>query len=377
MTKKILIAEDETDLRNLVKIYLEIYDVDVIEAEDGEVAIKIAKEQKPDLILCDNNMPGLTGYEVLQKLKFLPETKNIPVIMVTGKKFDQEMQQIIKLDAADFIQKPYEEEKLVAAITKVLGPLQKKVVPTEEPVTVSTTETLSSAETVLSTEPVPSMEVQEQLRTESQIQPPVETQVPSEITAVQQTQKEVSSAEEQQQVEISLPPEFVVLSGTEKEKTIISPIEEQVQQPVSVEKEQVVPQKEEKVEQVVLPPEIEEIVKQSVELPEVSKEKIVEIYIVKTSVENFCKQFFAAESKLTISFDKKYTKPILLISVSDETLLTAELGSKIDKIISVFSLPVIIVSKELFDKNNKKISSYIEKISEQELELENFVRRLV
>ncbi|MFQ3675652.1 MAG: response regulator [Endomicrobiia bacterium] len=126
MTKKVLIAEDEDDLRNLVKIYLEPYDVEVLEASDGEEAVEFAKKHKPDMVITDNNMPGLTGYEVLQKLKGATETRNIPVVMVTGKKFDQEMQMLIKFDAADFIQKPYEEDKIVAVVKKVLGDIKKK-----------------------------------------------------------------------------------------------------------------------------------------------------------------------------------------------------------------------------------------------------------
>ncbi len=126
MTKKVLIAEDEEDLRNLVKIYLEPYDIEVLEASDGEEAVVVAKEKKPDMIITDNNMPFLTGYELLQKLKSIQETRNIPVVMVTGRKFDQEMQMLIKFDAKDFIQKPYEEEKIVAVVKKVLGDINKK-----------------------------------------------------------------------------------------------------------------------------------------------------------------------------------------------------------------------------------------------------------
>jgi len=126
MTKKVLIADDEEDLRNLVKSYLKEYDLEIIEASDGEEAVEFAKKYKPDMIITDNNMPGLTGYEVLQKLKRDVETRNIPIVMVVGKKFKQEMQMLIKFDAKDFIQKPYEEDKIVALVKKVLGDIKKK-----------------------------------------------------------------------------------------------------------------------------------------------------------------------------------------------------------------------------------------------------------
>ncbi|MDI6642246.1 MAG: response regulator [Elusimicrobiota bacterium] len=126
MTKKILIAEDEWELRNLLKLILEDYDLTIFEVEDGEEAIKAASLHHPDLIMLDNNMPGLSGYEVIQQLRAITELKSIPIIMLTGKRFDEGMQQIIKMDVHEFLPKPYEEEKIVAAVKKVLGELPKR-----------------------------------------------------------------------------------------------------------------------------------------------------------------------------------------------------------------------------------------------------------
>ncbi|PIZ12964.1 MAG: hypothetical protein COY53_07305 [Elusimicrobia bacterium CG_4_10_14_0_8_um_filter_37_32] len=132
MVKKILLAEDEWELRNLMKLLLEDYDFEILEAEDGEQTINIAKGQKPDLIMLDNNMPGLTGYEVIQKLKVMPEVKSIPIIMLTGKQFDEEMKMMIKMDVKEFLPKPYEEDKIIAAVKNVFGEMPKKIAPVPE-----------------------------------------------------------------------------------------------------------------------------------------------------------------------------------------------------------------------------------------------------
>ncbi|MEW6041359.1 MAG: response regulator [Elusimicrobiota bacterium] len=133
--KKIMIAEDEWELRNLLKIILEDYDFEIVEAVDGDEAVMVAKEQKPDLIMLDNNMPGLTGYEVIQKLKAIDYLKTTPIVMLTGKRFDAEMQQILKLDVHEFLPKPYEEDKIISTVKKILGDVPKKGVIEEAPVT--------------------------------------------------------------------------------------------------------------------------------------------------------------------------------------------------------------------------------------------------
>ena len=132
MAKKIIIADDEWELRNLIKLLLEDYDLMLFEAEDGDTVLEIAgKEENIDLFMLDNNMPGLTGYELIQKIKVDQKLKNIPIIMLTGKRFDEEMQKMIERDVSSYLMKPFEEDKVLEAVEKVLGKLEKKGAPEE------------------------------------------------------------------------------------------------------------------------------------------------------------------------------------------------------------------------------------------------------
>jgi len=128
MPKKILIAEDQWELRNLLKLFLEDYDLEFVESEDGIQTIEFAKTHRPDLIFLDNNLPGFPGYEIIQRMKLIPEIANIPVVLFVSKKIEDEMQAINQLGVIDILQKPYEEDKLISALRKVFGIVPKKSV---------------------------------------------------------------------------------------------------------------------------------------------------------------------------------------------------------------------------------------------------------
>ena len=83
--KKILIVDDEHDFVDLVKLRLENSNYQVMVAYDGEQALNIAAQEKPDLILLDILMPKIDGVKVCQKLKSVPLTAGIPIIMLTAK----------------------------------------------------------------------------------------------------------------------------------------------------------------------------------------------------------------------------------------------------------------------------------------------------
>ncbi|MFN3966238.1 MAG: PleD family two-component system response regulator [Endomicrobiia bacterium] len=126
MPKKILIAEDKWELKNLLKLILEDYDLDIIESEEGIQTIEIAKIQKPDLIMLDNCLPGFPGYELVPRIKAIPEIANIPIILLASKKIEEEMQSMVQLEVVDIISKPYEEDKIISSLRKVFGTVPKK-----------------------------------------------------------------------------------------------------------------------------------------------------------------------------------------------------------------------------------------------------------
>ncbi len=124
--KRILIVDDQMDWRLLVRMSLDNYDIEIIEADDGQKGINLAESANPDLIIMDNNMPVLTGYEAIKKIRANPACRSVPIIMLTSKGFDAQMKEMIMLDVNEFISKPFEEEKLIASIEKIIGKLPEK-----------------------------------------------------------------------------------------------------------------------------------------------------------------------------------------------------------------------------------------------------------
>ena len=112
--RQILVAEDEFINRELLKNIL-CSDYDIIEAEDGAMALELIKQNRKtlSLVLLDLNMPKLNGLELLPRLKEDPETKGIPIIVLTS---DQESEvESLNRGAADFIPKPYPQPDVIKA----------------------------------------------------------------------------------------------------------------------------------------------------------------------------------------------------------------------------------------------------------------------
>lgn len=118
---KILIAEDDQDIRELVVLTLQFSGFDVVSVEDGSLAVEKAQGQSFDLILMDVRMPRMTGYEACRRLKEMDATKNIPIIFLSAKGQEQEIQTGLNAGAADYILKPFAPDTLVNTINKVLN----------------------------------------------------------------------------------------------------------------------------------------------------------------------------------------------------------------------------------------------------------------
>ena len=117
--KKILIADDEEDIRHLVRQALQ-HDYEIIEAVDGVDAFTKVIEEKPDLVMLDIMMPRQDGYKTCMKIKSGAETRNIPVIMLTGVDYELNRKLGEQLGAADYITKPFAIETLVKAVKKLI-----------------------------------------------------------------------------------------------------------------------------------------------------------------------------------------------------------------------------------------------------------------
>ena len=118
--EKILLVDDEEDILNLMKYNLEKDGFKVDCALSGEAALRIARENSPDLILLDLMLPGMDGLDVCRILKNDSSTKKTPVIMVTAKGEDSDIITGLELGAEDYITKPFSPKVLTARVKAVL-----------------------------------------------------------------------------------------------------------------------------------------------------------------------------------------------------------------------------------------------------------------
>ncbi len=121
MTKiKILVAEDERDIRELIGITLRFSGYEVELARNGEEAVEKAPVVQPDLILMDVRMPRMTGYQACDALKRNPITQDIPVIFLSAKGQESEIQEGLKVGATDYILKPFAPDELTEQVENIL-----------------------------------------------------------------------------------------------------------------------------------------------------------------------------------------------------------------------------------------------------------------
>lgn len=124
MTKqKILIADDEAQIREILRIYFEKEGFEVIEAEDGAAAILKVQSEKPDILLLDIMMPVLDGIEVCKQVRKMTD---LPIIMVTAKDEDDDRIAGLEIGADDYITKPFSMEELVFRVEAILRRVRGK-----------------------------------------------------------------------------------------------------------------------------------------------------------------------------------------------------------------------------------------------------------
>ena len=122
---KILIAEDERDIRDLVAFTLRFAGHEVFPATNGEEAVELAPKVNPDLILMDVRMPRMTGYEACKAMKADPQLKDIPVVFLSAKGQESEIQQGKDAGAEDYLLKPFAPDLLTARVKDILAKFGK------------------------------------------------------------------------------------------------------------------------------------------------------------------------------------------------------------------------------------------------------------
>ena len=114
--KKILVIEDEPEMRRNITALLRYHDYAPIDADNGRKGVELAKREKPDLILCDVMMPEMDGHSVLQRLQQDPELALIPFIFLTAKGEKEDLRSGMNLGADDYLTKPVPNADLIRAI---------------------------------------------------------------------------------------------------------------------------------------------------------------------------------------------------------------------------------------------------------------------
>ena len=120
MAEKILIVDDEPDIRKLLEFRLKTAGYEVITAKDGKSALKKAGEDSPDLIVLDVIMPDMNGFEICRLLKKSDRTKDIPVIMLTVLAHEEDLSKGLEKGASCFMSKPFNIIDLLAEIKTIL-----------------------------------------------------------------------------------------------------------------------------------------------------------------------------------------------------------------------------------------------------------------
>ena len=119
-SKKILVVEDEPDIRKLVRYNLAQERFKVVEAEDGERALRAIQRERPDVIILDLMLPGLSGLELCRTVRERAETARLPILMLTAKAGEADRVVGLEMGADDYLTKPFSPRELVARVKALL-----------------------------------------------------------------------------------------------------------------------------------------------------------------------------------------------------------------------------------------------------------------
>ena len=118
MAEKILVVDDEQEIRILLDHFLKDQGYEVVLASDGNQALKLAAEENPQVIILDIKMPGLDGLEVCKLLKGKEQTRLIPIIVITG--FEDNKMEALNRGADDFVNKPFDMAEIAIRVKSAL-----------------------------------------------------------------------------------------------------------------------------------------------------------------------------------------------------------------------------------------------------------------
>jgi DNA-binding response OmpR family regulator len=118
---KILIAEDEPDIRELVTFMLRFAGYEVVAASNGEDAVRTAAREIPDLVIMDVRMPRMTGYDACRLMKANPDLRHVPVVFLSAKGQESEIQSGLDAGAEEYLLKPFSPAELTNRVRGILS----------------------------------------------------------------------------------------------------------------------------------------------------------------------------------------------------------------------------------------------------------------
>lgn len=117
---RVLVCDDDELLLELLQFRLCAKGFDVLTAPDGQAAMDIAEREPLDAVVLDAMMPRLDGYEVLRRLREMPATREVPVIMLTARKGERDILEALRLGASDYLAKPFIPDELTARLVRLM-----------------------------------------------------------------------------------------------------------------------------------------------------------------------------------------------------------------------------------------------------------------
>jgi DNA-binding response OmpR family regulator len=126
---KILVIDDDSDLRRGLHVLLRANGYEVVFAADGLSSISVARKEQPDAIILDLGLPAGDGYDVMRRLKAMIPLSQVPIIVLTAKDAAANRELALNSGASHFVEKPFENENLLACVREALGETQSPQTP--------------------------------------------------------------------------------------------------------------------------------------------------------------------------------------------------------------------------------------------------------
>jgi two-component system alkaline phosphatase synthesis response regulator PhoP len=122
---RILVVDDEASIRLICRVNLDASGFEVVEAEDGETALSLARTERPDLILLDVMLPGIDGWAVAEELSEIAETRDIPIVFITARSTAPDELRSHAVGGVAYIAKPFDPKHLSETVTRVVQRMRR------------------------------------------------------------------------------------------------------------------------------------------------------------------------------------------------------------------------------------------------------------